>query len=698
MEIKLEIKDLISLIKNFIKMDANTVQRGAKFTILSVEKIFEALRVEQNSEAYNFMVVAANKFEPPSKMKKVSRVVKSQKVLKDHIEVKTELSDKSLATLICLIFNSSNEYEVIENRLTQLFKNIRRIEERPNTLSKINEIIDDNIKQKKQDSTEAQDYPIDWSIRVGRNWKMVDSHQKQIISFFPNVNPIKTKTVWYVLSTLIVVILFIGIGYIVYIKNQTQDLIEQQIGQADKYFSTEQYDKALEEYKKILKSFGKAEHKNFHNDLTSKIGKTLWYTSYNDINASKKLKEAILFFEEVVNHLDPGSEEYHYNNLELIGAHFELYEILPKKEVLKKARNLLDEINPDNSILQGLKHFYNGSYYYAQSNLLGGNIDDLSLALKYFDESLQVFSLERSPFIYHDILNRKANVLMEKFHISNETKHLQEAKNNYQLIYANTPDQITKAISQFGIGHTLLHEYRIDSISGKLIDAEIQLKNTLEIYTKETTPNYLGSSYSMLSQIMRELYLSTKKTDYIERGINYLNESLLLYSSEHHTQKYYENKYKLAEMMYFLNSKNPSKERSIQVINFLNEPLNFYTEDYRVDIYSQIIAMQSDSYMNLSEIENSNYFKKKAYELVLHPKPSVLINRSDEYYYNIGKKYFEINHALYKYTKDESAYQRAKIYEMLYSDDLYLHKGGKELLKIIEVLRDGLEYELNQVF
>src|SRR5690606_13468565 len=138
----------------------------------------------------------------------------------------------------------------------------------------------------------------------------------------------QSRILGWILNVIIISSIFTGIGYL-YNKYQDREKIKQQLYVADTYFTTEQYQNALDEYKTILNSFNRNEHSEHYNDLLNKIGETLLYA--NDKNKNKII-ESLEYLNKAKTHFEIGTGKYNYNLLSIATAYFQLYSLENRKE------------------------------------------------------------------------------------------------------------------------------------------------------------------------------------------------------------------------------------------------------------------------------------------------------------------------------------------------------------------------------
>lgn len=490
----------------------------------------------------------------------------------------------------------------------------------------------------------------------------------------------QSKILGWILNVFIITSLFTGAGYL-YNKYQDRELIKQKIEVADNYFTTEQYKKALDEYKSLINTFNKSEHKEYYQDLITKIGETLIYVNSNSSLRIKQLEESILYLSSSIDIFEIYSDKYNYNILQINIAQLELFEITQNEKYLKTFLQQISLVKTENIIITGLKNFFLNRYYQKKG--------DLKLAKMEVQNALKIFTKDNCEPLNSSLNIDFGSILMDEYHNSKNKNTLEQSKTKFDIAFNNSDDKVTKAISEFGIAHYLFHSFELDSLPNNLYDSEKLFQKTLFTYNNKDHINHYHSSNFMLAQVKRELYELTNDIIYLNDAKIIIENSLDYYKPDFYINEYYTAKYILASINYTLKTNNSKQLESI--INLFNESLEYYTLDRNPDIHSQILAMKADCYYFLSEINNSNYHREQANLLLFHSKKPLMTEYNDNDYYNIGLKYYKTNNAYYNYTKDSSALHRAQQYKMLISDSQETFESGKELLSIMEKLRGVFE-------
>ncbi len=478
--------------------------------------------------------------------------------------------------------------------------------------------------------------------------------------------------------TIIIVLIVLVLGFLgwnQYKKNKKIDQqIEYNVSVANTYYSTEQYNEALSEYKNVLKTFTKSDLGDYKPRLMFLIGTTL-QTTNREMNPNK-INESIIYFKNALKEFDKGSDLYNLACLQLGVAYDGLYIITPDTQYLEIYKNYLDSIKSDNIIIQGLKYFSEGNLWAIKNNF--------GQALTNFNKALSVFNKDNEPESFYAINAEKAFVLTERFHKTEDYSALSMAKNIYADLYKNAKSQFNKMQGEYGLGHCIYHQYFIDNELEKLYTSKDYIQNTLRTVNLKNYPEKYGQIHAMLSKINFEIYfLKEKDTTLLNEVVKSVDESLKFYTSEFISDQYFEALFNLCEAKFQLNKKSFSNKRSKEIVNYLKEALNYYSYEINPDYHIYLTAVLAENYRLLGHYQGVNWHNLKDKLLYINPKElfNDTINISRIRY--LGEKYSMINSSYYSLNNDENAYLWYRIY-----DDLYRKK--KDSIQITLKMIDDL--------
>lgn len=160
--------------------------RGAKFSITSMADLLKILVLEKDIDFHILIAQAAEEFERGNEKYERTRIVKTPQKIKEHIE-KEILSDKSLGSIICYIFSSEENSDLILEKMVNLFK-IISIKEKRSHREKLNDLISKNIERKNSIIANTEFFSPDVNIFINQNWKINVESDEQIVTEKENLD------------------------------------------------------------------------------------------------------------------------------------------------------------------------------------------------------------------------------------------------------------------------------------------------------------------------------------------------------------------------------------------------------------------------------------------------------------------------------------------------------------------------------
>lgn len=527
--------------------------------------------------------------------------------------------------------------------------------------------------------------------KKAKNKKIKDKKYKGFLGAILKLIEVENTTqkiLKFILAVIIIPIVYWIISDI-YNRFQERELIKQKIETADLLFESEQYDKAYLEYNDLIKSFNENEHSDSYFDLLDKIGNSL----LNQNESSSKLKEAILNFNLVKEKLDKDSEQYFSNQLHLVNAYFNLFQIQPKNEYLEKMNSLLKGANPKNEILYGLKYYFTELYFQSKYDFVNER-EFLDSTMIYINKAENIFTNQNSPNINLSLINDKANVLINYFHLDNDREYLLASKEYYQKNYARTSLESQRtdfAMSQFGLAHCFMHLYEKDSINEYLYKANELIRNSHLIYNKDKNPKLYYSSLSTYANVLEHLGKLEKNTEHFKQSIKFSEQTFDFYKPDYFESDYYKTKYNLADTYFefYLMDNNPTHlKNSISILENIN---SYYSFDKQQSIKSNIVGLLGANYRLLSKHENKKANLHKGSRILNLPKRTLLEGElTDEEIIHLGKTLSAYNSIAYLRTKDSLIIKYVNYYRMLsdMKSDAEGRKEAYDFLQTIETMMD----------